>query len=166
MHSIRAGIILGVLVGIWTFVMGFTGWYKHPYLLFAFFLVIPIQFGVILWALGKTAAEQPFGLQVRDGVLLSLVGSVIVFLSSMLFTTVAFPRYFEELRSLQEGMLRQAGKSEVEIKAMLDVASQGMTPMAQAMNGVIGTIVAGVILSAIVAAFARRRDTPGTPTVS
>jgi hypothetical protein len=41
-----------------------------------------------------------------------------------------------------------------------------MTPMAQAMNGVIGTIVAGVILSAIVAAFARRRDTPGTPTVS
>jgi hypothetical protein len=161
MNAVREGIVLGVLVGIWTFVMGLTGWYKHPVLLFAFFLVIPMQFAVIAWALGKTAATQGYWPQAREGVLLSLVASVIIFFSSLLFTTVAFPKYFEELRSMQEQMLQQAGKSEVEIKAMLDQAAQGANPLANAVNGVIGTIVTGTVFSLIVAAFARRKDSPG-----
>ena len=28
--TLTAGLLLGVLCGIWTFVMGFTGWYKDP----------------------------------------------------------------------------------------------------------------------------------------
>jgi len=164
MHAVRAGILLGVLVAIWTFVMGLTGWYRHPVLLFLFFLVIPIQFGVILWALGKTAPVQGFGAQFRDGVLLSVVASVIVFFSSFLFTEVAFPGYFQDLRAVQEQALRQAGKTEVEIQTMLNTAAAGMNSMSQAMNGVIGTIVTGIVLSLIVAAIARKKPSPGTAT--
>jgi hypothetical protein len=159
MIAVRGGIVLGVLVGVWTLVMGFTGWYKHPTLLFAFFLVIPMQFAVIAWALGKTASAQGYWPQVREGVLLSLVASVIIFFSSLFFTTVAFPKYFEELRAIQEQMLQREGKSEVEIRAILDQTAQGATPLANAMNGVVGTIITGAVFSAIVAAFARRKDT-------
>lgn len=161
MNPVRAGVVLGLLVAVWTFVMGITGWYKHPVLLFLFFLVIPMEFAVITWALGKTAATRGYWPQVRDGVLISIVASVVIFCSSLLFTTVAFPKYFAELRAIQEQALQQQGKSEVEIQAILDQTAQGATPLANAMNGVIGTIVTGLAFSMIVAAFARRKDAPG-----
>ena len=36
------GVLLGALVAAWTFVMGFTGWYRHPTLQALFFLVIAL----------------------------------------------------------------------------------------------------------------------------
>jgi hypothetical protein len=57
--------VLGVLVGAWTFVMGFTGWYKDPVLLNMFWVVIVIQIVVLLWTLRQTtcagaATATPF----------------------------------------------------------------------------------------------------------
>ena len=31
--NVKAGIWLGVLVSVWTLLMGVTGWYKHPVML-------------------------------------------------------------------------------------------------------------------------------------
>ncbi|MBP1648220.1 MAG: hypothetical protein H6Q30_1665, partial [Bacteroidetes bacterium] len=28
--TVKAGIVLGILVVVWTFFMGITGWYKDP----------------------------------------------------------------------------------------------------------------------------------------
>lgn len=161
MNPVRAGVVLGVLVALWTFIMGITGWYKHPVMVFAFFLVIPMEFAVVAWALGKTAATQGYWPQVRDGVLLSVVASVIVFLQSLFFTTVAFPHYFRDLRVVQEQALHNSGKSDAEIRAILDATARDMTPVSEARNGVIGTIATGLVFSLIVSAFARRKDTRG-----
>lgn len=160
MNPVRAGVVLGLLVAVWTLVMGITGWYKHPVLLFLFLLVIPMQFAVIAWALGKTAAVQGYWPQVRGGMLLSVVASVIVFLQSLFFTTVAFPHYFRELREVQEQALHNSGKSGEEIKAILDATARDMTPLSEARNGMIGTLVTGLVFSLIVSAFARRKDEP------
>lgn len=61
---IRAGALLGVLCVIWMFVMGFTGWYKDPVMLNLFFLVIPLEIGIVVWALRQTAANATWGGQV------------------------------------------------------------------------------------------------------
>ena len=53
MTVFRAGLLLGILVVLWTFVMGFTGWYRHPSLLFLFWLVIPLQVAVLLSEPGR-----------------------------------------------------------------------------------------------------------------
>ena len=63
---IRAGVLLGVLCVFWTFVMGFTGWYKDPVMLNLFFLVILLEVGIVIWALRKTARERHLGRPDRE----------------------------------------------------------------------------------------------------
>lgn len=154
---IRAGVVLGVLCVVWTFVMGFTGWYKHPVMLNLFFLVIPLEIGIVIWALRKTAANATWGGQVINGLVLSLVASVLIFAGSLFFTTVAFPTYFTDIQAMQTGMLKSAGMAEAEIASTVAAAAAMQTPFVNAISGVIGTIVTGLLVAAIAGAFLRKK---------
>ena len=154
---VRAGVLLGVLCVIWTFVMGFTGWYKDPIMLNLFFLVILLEIGVVIWTLRKTAPSATWGVQVLNGLVLSLVAGVIIFAGSLLFTTVAFPTYFSDLQAAQTGMLRAAGMSEADIQTQVAAAAAMQTPFMNAISGVIGTVVTGVVVAAIAGAFLRKK---------
>ena len=163
----KAGIALGILVVLWTFIMGLTGWYKHPTLLNLFWVVILIQIGVLVWGLRLTAREgKSYWGQVSAGTLMSLVGGVIIFLGSMLFTTVVFPEYFNDLRKMGEEVLRTQGMSEGDIKTALDTQAQMQTPFIQALSGFIGTLATGLVVSLIVGAFVRKKEVPAPPTES
>ncbi len=156
---VRAGVLLGVLVEVWTFVMGFTGWYKDPALLNLFWVVIPIQIGVLIWALRTTAAEgRAYGGQVAAGTVISLIGGVIIIVGSLIFTTLVFPNYFEDLAAIQEEMLRSAGTTEAEIKQMMEMTARTSTPMMQAIFGFIGTVVTGIVCSLVIGAFSRAKQ--------
>jgi hypothetical protein len=153
-----AGVLIGVLCGLWMLVMGYSGWYKDPVMLNMFWMVILIQIGCLVWGLRKTAGEgkQYWG-QVGQGTLMSLIGAAIIFVVSLLFTTVLFPNYFAELKAIQEEMLRNAGKSQAEISATLDAGAAMQTPIANALSGVIGTIMTGFVCSLIIGAFVRNK---------
>jgi hypothetical protein len=155
---VKAGVLLGLLCCAWTFVMGFTGWYKDPALLNLFFLVIVIEIAVLAWALRMTAAEgRGYGGQVVAGTLISLIGGAIIFAGSLLLTMVAFPQYFTEIAAVQEQQLSAAGQSEEQIRAFMNASAPGRTPVAQAIAGFLGTVVTGVVVSAILAIFMRAR---------
>ncbi|HLF14406.1 MAG TPA: DUF4199 domain-containing protein [Bacteroidota bacterium] len=155
---VGGGLLIGILCAFWTFVMGFTGWYKNPAMMPAFFVVILIQLVVILRGLKQTAAQgRTYGGQVAAGTLMSLVAGLIVIGSSLLFTMVAFPEYFAELRVVQAEILKADGKTEVQIAAELEMASQTQTPVMQALFGFIGTMVTGVVGSLIIGAFYRKK---------
>ena len=154
---IRAGVLLGVLCVIWTFVMGFTGWYKDPVMLNLFFLVIPLEIGIVIWALRKTAAGATWGGQIVNGLVLSVVASVIIFAGSLLFTTVAFPNYFNDIQAAQTEMLKAAGMAEADIRTQVAASAAMQTPFMNAISGVIGTVVTGVVVAAIAGAFWRKK---------
>ena len=154
---IRAGVLLGVLCVAWTFVMGFTGWYKDPVMLNLFFLVVLLEIGIVIWALRKTAGTATWGGQIVNGLVLSLVASVIIFAGSLLFTTVAFPNYFTDIQATQTEMLKSAGLPEAEIQAQVAAAAAMQTPFINAITGVIGTVVTGLVVAAIAGAFWRRK---------
>ena len=154
---IRAGVLLGVLCVIWTFVMGFTGWYRDPVLLNLFFLVILFESGIVIWALRKTAPAATWGGQIVNGLVLSLTASVIIFAGSLLFTTVAFPSYFADIQAAQTEMLKSAGMSEADIKAQVAAAAAMQTPFINAISGVIGTVVTGVLVAAVAGLFLRKK---------
>ena len=154
---IRAGILLGVLCTIWTFVMGFTGWYKDPVMLNLFFLVILLEIGIVIWALRKTAPGATWGGQIVNGLVLSLVASIIIFSGSLLFTTLVFPTYFSDIQAAQAEMLKAAGMSEADIRTQVAAAAAMQTPFINAISGVIGTVVTGVIVAAIAGAFLRKK---------
>lgn len=155
--TLKAGILIGVLCVAWTFVMGFTGWYKDPAMLSAFWLVVLIEIGVLIWALRQTAAEKSYMQQVIAGSSMALIGGVIIFAGSMLFTTVVFPNYFEELRAIHVHMLQQEGKSEEEIARIVAASAPMQTSMWNAISGLIGTTVTGIIASALIAIGLRKR---------
>jgi uncharacterized membrane protein YeaQ/YmgE (transglycosylase-associated protein family) len=154
---IRAGILLGVLCVFWTFVTGFTGWYKDPVMMNLFFLVIPLEIGIVIWALRKTAPTTGWGGQVVNGLVLSLVASVIIFAGSMVFTTVVFPNYFSDLQAMQTAMLKSSGMAEAQIQSTVALTAAMQTPFMNAISGVIGTVVTGVLVSAIAGAFFRKK---------
>lgn len=155
--TVRTGLLIGVSVVAWTFVMGFTGWYLDPSLLNLFFLVIPIQVSLLVVGLRSSAAENGYGRQVFSGTLASLLASVLIFGGSIFFTTVVFPSYFDELRAVHATMLEQAGKSAEEVRAQVEAMAATQTPFLQALFGAIGTVVTGLVSSLVIAAFARKR---------
>jgi hypothetical protein len=140
------------------FVIGFTGWYKDAVLMNMFFLVILIEVGVLIWGLRQTAAQgRGYGGQLGAGMLIALIGGVIIIVFSLIFTTVAFPDYFNELRAVQTEMLRAEGKSEGEIAAMMAMTAPMQTPVMNALIGFGYTLFTGLIASLIIAAFIRKK---------
>ena len=154
---VRAGVLLGVLCGAWMFLMGFTGWYRDEVLLNLFYVVVLIEIAVLLWGLRQTAATRAYGGQVGAGVLISIIGGVIIFGASILFTAVVFPDYFNELRAIQTEMMRNQGKGEEEIARMMAATAPMQTPVMNALTGFVATILTGLISSLIIAAFVRRK---------
>jgi hypothetical protein len=155
---LKAGIVLGVLVEIWTYLMGFTGWYKDPALMNLFWVVIAIQIAVLMWALKRTAAEgRGWGGQVGAGTLISLIAGVFVIVGSLIFTMVVFPNYFTELAAVQEQMLRTAGQTEEQIRQTMEMTAKTSTPMLQALFGFLGTVITGIVVSMIIGAFVKAK---------
>ena len=160
---LKTAVALGLTCMAWQLVMGLTGWYLHPVLLNLFWIVILIQIGVMVWGLRLTAAEgRTYGGQVGAGVLMSVFGGVIIFFGSLLFTTVLFPHYFEDIRRVGEEVLKAKGMSDAAVKAQLDLQAPMQTPFITALSGFFGTVVTGVVISLITAAFIRKKETAAT----
>jgi hypothetical protein len=160
---IAAGLLLGVLCGVWMFVMGFTGWYRDPSLVNLFFLVIPIEIGVIVWALRKTVRQgRTYGGQVLAGTAIAVIGGLIIIGFSLVFTTVAFPNYFTEIQAVQRETLAAQGKSESEIAAAINAGAAMQTPIMNALAGFMGTVITGVLTSLSAAWFIRARPASAT----
>lgn len=155
---LSAGLLIGILCAVWTFVMGFTGWYKDPAMLNAFFVVIAIEVGGLIWGLLRTAAQgRGYGAQVLAGTMMSVIAGIVVVCSSLLFTLVAFPDYFKEIEAARRQILEAQGRTPAEIDAAVRGNSVAATPMGQAMAGFLGTLVTGILASAIIAIVVRRR---------
>jgi hypothetical protein len=157
-----AGILIGVLCGLWELLMGITGWYKDPTMMSLFWVVIVIQISCLVWGLrGTAAAGKQFWAQVGHGTLMSLIGGVIIFFVSLLFTTILFPNYFSDMRSVQEEILKKAGKTQTEITATLDKNAAMATPLMNALSGFTGTVVTGFVCSLVIGAFVRNKGGSG-----
>lgn len=163
LSSLRAGVWLGSLVVLWSFVMGFTGWYRHPSLLFLFWLVIPLQIAVLVLLLKHTAPKAGYLRQVQIGVGASLVASGIIFVGSLLFTLVVFPSYFRELEALGRLRMAQQGLSPDQIEAVVRAQAPMQTPLGRAFAGALGTCITGLFTSLIAAAFYRRNGKSALP---
>jgi hypothetical protein len=94
---------------------------------------------------------------IKDGLLITIIAGVLIFLSSIFFTTVLYPEYFSELHESYRQILTSLGKSEIEIEKLLEENSRTQTPFLQALFGFIGTFLTGLLGSAIFSAIFRKR---------
>jgi hypothetical protein len=118
-----------------------------------------IEIGGLIWGLRKTAAlGRAYGGQILAGTMMAIVAGVIIIAASLLFTTVVFPNYFSDIELAYRAVLQKQGKTDSEIAAAIQASAASATPMAQAMSGFVGTLVTGIVASAIIAIFIRRHD--------
>ncbi|MGV8039567.1 MAG: DUF4199 domain-containing protein [Thermoanaerobaculaceae bacterium] len=155
--QLKGGLAIGIGCVAWTFVMGLTGWYTHPALLNLFWVVVVIEIAALVWGLGLTSGLKRYWGQVGAGTVMSVIGAVVIFCGSLLFTTVAFPNYFAELRAVQEQMLQARGLAADEVARQVAAAAAFQTPLVQALMGAVGTVVTGFVASLVIAAFRRAR---------
>ncbi|MBS4028747.1 MAG: DUF4199 domain-containing protein [Ignavibacteriales bacterium] len=137
--------------------MGITGWYKDPVMLNLFFLVIPMEIGVLVWGLKQSANEKTYGGQVIAGTLASVIAGIILFFNSLLFTNVLFPNYFSDLETVQTSMMKSEGKTDAEISKAIEEAKPMNTSMMSAVMGFVGTVGTGLVASAVIGAFMRKK---------
>lgn len=156
---IRGGILLGILVTIWTYIFGLTGMHKNMGAAMLFPVVATvIELAVLVWALRKTAAEgrNYFG-QVSAGTLLAFVGGCLILATSYLYVTRVHPTYRAEVHEAGIAMNRAQGMDEAKIQQLVAQQEPYQTPMAMAAMGFVATVITGLILSAILAIFIRSK---------
>ena len=131
-RAVIAGGVLGALVTVWALVMGVTGWAFDPTTAPLFALVVPFEIVVLAVLLRATASENAFRAQLGTGTVAALTAAPIVFAQSLVFTGVLYADWFV-------------------------AHPESGTPLAQALAGVVGTITTGVVASALIGAFVRKK---------
>ena len=131
---LNAGLLIGALCAVLMFVCGFTGWYKDPTLKALFFLAIPIEVGGLIWGLRQTAREEGrnYSQQIVAGTMMAVIAGIAIVVASLAFTAM-FP----------DAMDARA-------------TDPSATPMSQALNGFIATLITGILASAAIAIVVRR----------
>jgi hypothetical protein len=159
----KAGVVLGVLVVFWMFVMGMTGWYKDPALLNLFYIVILVEVVVLFWGLKMTAAQgKGYGGRGGAGTLMSVVGAVLICIGSYLFTAVVYPNYFHELNETYRALGPSRGLTHEQVEAQLAAMAPMQTPLFNAMTGAFMTVVTGFVSSLIIGAFVKAKPAPAS----
>ena len=163
--TVKAGIVLGLAAEVWTILTLALGLHQNPMTLLVFYLVILIQAGVLYWGLRMTAAQgKTYGGQVVSGLIISAIGAAIIFVGSIIITSYIFPNYFMEVEEGLRTFLQSQGLPEADIQMQIDSMASSNTPLQNAINGVIGTLVTGLILSLIIGAFVKAK--PGAETTT
>ena len=157
---VTAGIVLGLLVGVWMFVVGAAGWYRNPDMGWLFNVgAIVIEIGALIWGLKQTAAAgRRYGGQILAGLSICVIGGLIIVLVSLVWSGLVFTDVFDVMYDMAADRMADQGMGDQEIDEMLAATAFMRTPLAQALMGLIGTLVTGLILSLIVAAFLRHKD--------
>lgn len=160
MHpTLRYGILLGLGVAAWGFIFNLLGWHRQPSLYFLRFILVVVayQVALLIWALRGTAREGGYGRQVWNGVSISLLASLIVYGTSILFVTVIFPNHIQESVAASRQLMAAQGRTVEQIEAIVKAQAPLQTPRASAMAGVFGTVMTGLLTSLIAAVWFRRK---------
>ena len=139
-------------------VFGLAGWHRTYEMAFVFLaLAIAINAVTVVLCLRERASSEGWPGQVKNGLVVGLVGSVIIFVSSLLVTTVVFPDYFTEMAEGYREAYVNMGLSEDEV-AELAAATAAASPVRSAFEGVVGTMMTSLVVAAIAGAWLRKKD--------
>ena len=157
-QPVKWGLVLGAAVAIQNLVFGAAGWHRTFNMSFVF-LAIAIALNVlaVVLCLRKTAADTRWLGQLRNGLVLGLVASLVIFASSWLVTSVIFPDYFAEMAEGYRDTYAGMGLSQEEVEELVD-ATAATSSVRSALEGVMGTLVVSSVVAAIAGVWLRRKD--------
>ncbi len=155
---IKWSLILAVLVTILSLVIGMTGLHTNPIAggLLTIGIAIIMNLAVVFMALREKAAENAYGAQLINGLLIGLVGGILIFVSSWTILTFVFPNYLSEMAAGYREFLTSAGIPADQVETQVEAIASS-TPASQSLSGLIGTLFTSVIGGALIGIFVRRK---------
>lgn len=155
--ALKGGVILAVAVGLVTIVWTAAGLHEKPMLgLVVLGIFILLTAGLLVWTLKQTAPESPYGKQLLNSLIFGVVAGVLIFVISWVNAAVLFPNAIEEQGAAALEFMQGMNMPEDALQAQIDKLDQ-VTPVSQAFQGTIGTVVTSLIIGAIAAIFVRKK---------
>lgn len=155
--AIKWGVLLGVAVALLGFVFGATGMYTNPAAALGFVAAaILLNVAAVAFMLFATRATAGWGAQVVNGLVLGVVAAVLIFLGSVVMTTVVFPGYYAELREGYLAYFQSMDLPQETVDAQM-AAIEAATPVSSALQGAFGTLITSVVVAGIGGIFLRRK---------
>ena len=154
---VRFGLMLAAIVTVLTLLIAVTKIYTIPVFaaIGAILLFTLINIVVVFLGLSRTAADHGYGKQVLNALIIGLVGGLTIALTSYIQLNFVFADYIEEFGNSALDFWAGMMPPEALEKAQQDMEAQ--TPVSQALQGMMGTIVTSLISGLIVAVFKRRK---------
>lgn len=155
---VKGGVVLAVLVSLVSILLIATGLHENPLVggLGSIAAYVVIDVAVVWWTLRQRAVVDAYGRQVLNGLLVGLLGAVLIFVLSMVITTVLFPQAMDEMKASQLEWMESMEMPEEALDAQI-AKIEAATPMAAALQGAVFTVITSVIAAAIIGIFVRRK---------
>jgi hypothetical protein len=151
-------VILGAAVAVLNLVFGAVGWHRTYEMSFVFLAIaILINVLTVVLCLRERASSAGWLGQVKNGLIVGLVGSAIIFVTSWLVTVAVFPDYFTEMAEGYRATYANMGLSEDEV-ADLVAATAATSPVKSAFDGVVGTMATSLLVATIAGGWLRNKD--------
>ena len=155
---VRWGVILGGGVAVMALVFALAGWHRSYEMSFVY-LTIAILLNVftVVLCLREGAGTDSWLGHVKNGLLVGIVGSVLIFVGSWLVMGVIFPDYFAEMAEGYRATYVELGHSDSEV-AELVAATAATSPVRSAFDGVVGTMATSLVVAAVSGIWLRKKD--------
>ncbi|MCY4095632.1 MAG: DUF4199 family protein [Gammaproteobacteria bacterium] len=152
--SIKYGLLLGVIVAAFGFLLGLLGLHTNQMAPFGFVIVaIIVNLVIVVLAVRRLASTSTWVQQLVNGLVLGTVAAVIVFLSSWLMTAIVIPDYYAEFAEAARVRAVAGGLTADEIEAAVAMATG--TSVGSAFQGALGTVITSVVVAGIAGMFNR-----------
>ena len=153
---IKYGLVLGVIVAAFGFVLGMSGLHTHPMAPMGFVIVaIIINVVIVVLAVRRLASISTWIQQVGNGLVLGFVGALVVFLGSWLMTAIVLPDYYAEFAEAARVRAVADGLAAEDIEAAVTMATG--TSVGSAFQGALGTMITSVVVAGLAGLFNRIR---------
>jgi len=158
---INYGLIIAginILINLATYA---TGTHLNPHWIFK---TLGFVFFIILIVLGVKKFKQKnnsflsFGQAVKIGVGIATISAIVGGIYSYVFMTFIEPDFMQQLMDMQAEQYLDAGMSDEQIEAAQNMGEKFSSPFMIATFGIIGSAIAGFIVSAISGAIMKKTE--------
>lgn len=156
--AIQWGLVLAVCVTALNVVLILSGLHENPFVggIGALLVYIVLNIVIVILALMQTRGENGYGKQLTKAVVVGIAAGAAIFVSSYLTMAVVFPNALEETKQGFIALVESTGLPEAQLEAQRAQIDK-MTPLGEALKGMIGTFATSLIVGAIAAIFLRRK---------
>jgi len=161
-ENLTNGLILGLIGVVYTLVMYFLDLTlnKIQGYVFLLILIVTLYFLVKSYRDNYLHGYMTYGQAVGAGVVIFLYYSIIIAIFTYILYAVIDPGLIDKQLAAAEELMAKRGLPQEAMDAGLKIQKKMMKPEIMALMGIFGSMLSGVIMSLIVAIFAKKEGNP------